>query len=38
VVGATDAQAYDVSVLFANAGNPGNPQVQTILKTLPHAS
>jgi len=25
-------------VLFANAGNPGNPQVQTILKTLPHAS
>jgi hypothetical protein len=38
VVGATDAQAYDVSVLFANAGNPGNAQVQSILKTLPHAS
>jgi hypothetical protein len=38
VVGATDAQAYDVSVLFANAGNPGNAQVQAILKTLPHAS
>ena len=38
VVGATDAQAYDVSVLFANAGNPGNAQVQTILKSLPHTS
>jgi hypothetical protein len=38
VVGATDAQAYDVSVLFANAGNPGDAQVQTILKSLPHAS
>jgi hypothetical protein len=38
VVGATDAQAYDVSVLFANAGNPGNAQVQAILKTLPHAT
>jgi len=38
VVGATDAQAYDVSVLFANAGNPGNAQVQSILKSLPHAS
>ena len=38
VVGATDAQAYDVSVLFANADNPGNAQVQAILKTLPNAS
>ncbi len=38
VVGATDVQAYDVSVLFANAGNPGNAQVQAILKSLPHAS
>jgi hypothetical protein len=35
VVGATAAQAYDVSVLFMNANNPGNPQVQAILKTLP---
>ncbi len=37
VVGATQAQAYDVSVLFANASNPGNAQVQAILKTLPGA-
>jgi hypothetical protein len=36
VVGATSAAAYDVSVLFSNAGNPGNPQVQAILKTLPN--
>jgi hypothetical protein len=35
VVGATPAAAYDVGVLFANATNPGNPQVQAILKTLP---
>jgi hypothetical protein len=38
VVGATDAQAYDVGVLFANAGNPGNAQVQAILKSLPTTS
>ncbi len=37
VVGATQTQAYDVSVLFANASNPGNAQVQAILKTLPGA-
>jgi hypothetical protein len=37
VVGGTPAAAYDVSVLFANANNPGNPQVQAILKTLPGA-
>jgi hypothetical protein len=36
VVGATAASAYDVSVLFSNANNPGNPQVQAILKTLPN--
>ena len=36
VVGATPAAAYDVSVLFSNANNPGNPQVQTILKSLPN--
>ena len=38
VVGATPAAAYDVSVLFANANNPGNAQVQAILKSLPGAS
>jgi hypothetical protein len=37
VVGATPAAAYDVSVLFANANDPGNAQVQAILKTLPGA-
>jgi len=37
VVGATPAAAYDVGVLFANANNPGNPQVQAILKTFPSA-
>ncbi len=37
VVGATATEAYDVSVLFANANNPGNAQVQAILKTLPGA-
>jgi hypothetical protein len=37
VVGATSAEAYDVSVLFANANDPGNAQVQAILKTLPGA-
>jgi hypothetical protein len=36
VVGATAAAAYDVSVLFSNASNPGNTQVQAILKSLPN--
>ena len=36
VVGASAAAAYDVSVLFSNASNPGNPQVQAILKSLPN--
>ena len=36
VVGASAAAAYDVGVLFSNANNPGNPQVQTILKSLPN--
>jgi len=36
VVGATAAAAYDVGVLFSNADNPGNPQVQAILKSLPN--
>ncbi len=35
VVGATAATAYDVSVLFMNSNNPGNAQVQAILKSLP---
>ncbi len=34
VVGATAAAAYDVGVLFSNADNPGNPQVQAILNSL----
>jgi len=33
--GATPLAAQNVSVLFANAGDPGDPQVQAILKTLP---
>ena len=35
MVGATPVAAQYVSVLFENAGNPGDPQVQAILKTLP---
>ena len=38
MVGTTATAAYDVSVLFANANDPGNAQVQAILKTLPGAS
>src|SRR5882757_6354738 len=38
VVGATAAAAYDVGVLFSNASNPGDPQVQTILKSLPNVN
>jgi len=33
--GATPVAAQNASVLFENAGHPGNPQVQAILKTLP---
>jgi hypothetical protein len=33
-VGATPQAAQDAAVLFANAGNPGDPQVQEILKHL----
>ena len=36
VVGASAAAAFDVGVLFSNASNPGNPQVQAILKSLPN--
>ena len=34
VVGAGPKAAQDASVLFQNANNPGNPQVQAILKPL----
>jgi hypothetical protein len=37
MVGAGPVAAQDVSVLFENAGNPGDPQVQAILKTLPNS-
>jgi hypothetical protein len=33
--GATPVAAQNASVLFENAGHPGDPQVQAILKTLP---
>jgi hypothetical protein len=33
--GASPVAAQNASVLFENAGNPGDPQVQAILKTLP---
>ena len=35
MVGATAVAVQDASVLFENASNPGDPQVQAILKTLP---
>jgi hypothetical protein len=38
VVGATAVAANNVGVLFENSNNPGNSQVQAILKTLPGAS
>jgi hypothetical protein len=34
--GAGAVAAQNASVLFQNAGNPGDPQVQAILKNLPH--
>lgn len=34
MVGATPQAAQDVAVLFANASNPGDPQVQAILRQL----
>jgi hypothetical protein len=37
VVGATATAAQNVSVLFQNADDPGNPQVQAILRSLPGA-
>jgi len=35
LVGASPLTAEEASILFQNAGDPGNPQVQAILKTLP---
>jgi hypothetical protein len=37
VVGASPGAAQEAAVLFANAGDPGNAQVQAILRSLPHA-
>jgi hypothetical protein len=36
VAGATPGAAQDAAVLFANASNPGDSQVQAILKQLPN--
>ena len=36
MVGATAVAAQDVSALYQNADNPGDPQVQAILKALPN--
>jgi hypothetical protein len=36
--GAGAVAAQNASVLFQNAGNPGDPQVQAILKNLPHGA
>jgi len=36
--GATPVASQDASVLFEDANNPGDPQVQAILKTLPGAA
>ena len=38
VVGAAPRAAQDAAVLFANAENPGDPQVQAILKRLSNAT
>lgn len=35
VVGASPVTAQDAGVLFANANNPGDPQVQAILHSMP---
>jgi hypothetical protein len=37
VVGAAPDTAQDAAVLFENANNPGDPQVQAILKQLPNS-
>jgi hypothetical protein len=38
LVGAPSLDAEEASILFQNANDPGNPQVQAILKTLPGAT
>jgi hypothetical protein len=38
IVGATPKQAQDAALLYENASNPGDPQVQAILRHLPIAS
>ena len=38
LVGAPSLDAQEASILFQNANDPGNPQVQAILKTLPSAT
>ena len=38
IVGASARTAHEAAVLFANADNPGNPQVQAILKQLGNES
>jgi hypothetical protein len=38
LVGAPSLDAQEASILFQNANDPGNPQVQAILKTLPGAT
>jgi hypothetical protein len=35
IVGADPKAAQNAALLFENANNPGNPQVQAILKHLP---
>jgi hypothetical protein len=36
ILGTSTGAAHDAAVLFTNAGNPGDPQVQAILKQLDH--
>jgi hypothetical protein len=36
IVGASSSAAHDAAVLFTNAENPGDPQVQAILRQLGH--
>ena len=38
LVGAPSVDAQEASILFQNSTDPGNPQVQAILRTLPGAS
>jgi hypothetical protein len=38
LVGAPSVDSQEASILFQNAMDPGNPQVQAILRSLPGAS